>query len=389
MKTFLICIFGFVFLSFANAQEKVVPVVDKKLDPLYFHINFQEIISTRKPLFRTARKGEVPELIWKIKTNGSVTSPITMFGTRLLIGTSVGNIYYIHIKKGEVDKIVGAAGGMLAWTGIRNNHSIIGMTWVGTVVSYPIDWPNHMKTSYGGWKSNDVRPLGALYWPDGAIVTRRKEFPVLLELTEGTVVASPSNAWTHGEATAPVIDSGKFVWLATSKSELLAIDQKLTTVVSTIRLPSSYATAMAYENNNLYVLTANKEIFAYDLTTNTQKWNIKVSGNGVDSMVCENGLLYANAGSFYVIDTQKGKVLLEQATLSYENFMRTKPVLTKDRIYTCDSEGHIFIFNKKTIKLNQVINLDEDVMVNFMVDENVLYIATIIGNLYALDVSLY
>lgn len=389
MKIFLFFLFSFALLSFSNAQEKVAPVVDKKLDPLYFHSNFQNILSARRPQFRTARKGEVPELIWKIKTNGTVTSPITMFENKLLIGTSMNNIYYIHLEKGEVDKTVASAGGMLAWTGIRNNRFIIGMTWVGTVVSYPFDWPKHQKTSYGGWKSNTVTPLGALNWIDGCIVTRRKEFPVLLELTEGTVVSSPSAAWNHGEATAPLIDSGKLLWLATSKGEVLAIDQKLTTVLSTIRLPSSYATALAYESNTLFALTANKELFAYDLSSNTLKWQMKVSGNGVDSMVCESGILYVNAGDFYAIDIQEGKALLEQPTLSFEKFMRTKPVLTKNRIYSCDSEGNIFIYDKKTYKLLQVINLDEDVMINFMVNEDVLYISTIVPHLYALDVSLY
>lgn len=393
MKTFLFCLFSVVLLSFTMAQDKpqdkAAPVVDKKLDPLYFHINFRDILASRKPQFRTARKGEVPELIWKIKTNGTVTAPITMFENRLLIGTSMNNIYYVDMKKGEIDKTVGSGGAMLAWTSIRNNRYIIGMTWVGTVVSYPINWPTHVKTSYGGWKSNTVHPLGALNWPDGAIVTRRNDYPVLLELTEGTVVATPSLAWTHGEATAPLVDSGKLLWLATSKGDLLGIDQKLTTVLSTIRLPSSYATALAYENNVLYALTANKDLFAYDLSSNILKWQKQVSGNGVDSMVCENGILYANAGDFYAIDSQDGKVLIEQPTLSFERFMRTKPVLTQNRIYSCDSEGHIFIFDKKTYKLLQVINLDEDVAINFMVNEEVLYISTIVPHLYAIDVSLY
>lgn len=246
-----------------------------------------------------------------------------------------------------------------------------------------------MQTCFSAYKSKEIRPLGALVWGAGSIITRRDNYPVMIDSKEDKILAQPNRAWPGGEATAPLINAGAAFWIGTSKSELVSFDTNLTTVLSVIKLEKSYATALGSENSLLFALTESKELMAYDTTNNTLKWKINVAGYGVNSMVCEGGYIYLNAGSFYVIDNQDGKILLERKSMSFEGFMRTKPLITKDRIFSCDSEGNMYIFNKKDYAMIQAINLEEDVMVNFYYQDKVLYVATIAGYLYALDVSLY
>lgn len=403
MKSLKIIFIFIAFCSLIVAQEKteksdkpekqVVPEkidekVDKKLDPLYLAINFDDIISKRRIEFRK-RKGNVPEQLWKIKTNGVVTVPPIMFETKLLVGTSTGTFNYLDFKTGEADKKSCAAGGLLVWSAIQNNNRVAGMTWVGTVVSFAKDWEHFMVTNFSAYKSKDVRPLGALVWGAGCIVTRRDNFPVMIDSKEDKIISQPSRTWANGEATAPLINSGSAFWIATSKGELISFDINLANILSVIRLGKSYATALASDGVLIYALTASKELIAYDIATSLLKWKQNVSGNGVNSMVCEGGFLYVNAGSFYVINGDDGKVLLERKSLAFENFMRTKPLLTGKKIFTCDSEGNIFIFNKKDLKFIHAINLDEDVMVDFFYLDQVLFVPTIAGFLYAIDVSLY
>lgn len=400
MKSICFLILIFILFPILSSQEKTdksekppVPTkvedkVNPKLDPIYFAANYDDVLSKRKPMFRL-RKGDVPEQIWRIKTNGTVMSAPILFESKLLIGTSMGGLYCLDFKSGEADKKFCNAQGMVVWTAVQNNNRATAMTWVGTVVSYAKDWEHFMQTCFSAYKSKEIRPLGALVWGAGSIITRRDNYPVMIDSKEDKILAQPNRAWPGGEATAPLINAGAAFWIGTSKSELVSFDTNLTTVLSVIKLEKSYATALGSENSLLFALTESKELMAYDTTNNTLKWKINVAGYGVNSMVCEGGYIYLNAGSFYVIDNQDGKILLERKSMSFEGFMRTKPLITKDRIFSCDSEGNMYIFNKKDYAMIQAINLEEDVMVNFYYQDKVLYVATIAGYLYALDVSLY
>ena len=389
MNILKILIVLFVFHLQLCGEDKKEDAVDKTLDPFYFHRNWQDIQGKRKPQFRL-RKGNVPEQIWRINTNGIVSVTPFVIDSHLLIGTLNGFVNYVNLKTGAVDPKSFSAGNILTWMSTRNDNSIIAMTLVGNVVNFFKGWESAGKTAYGANKNDQSSPIGAISWGAGCVVARRDNFPIMLELKDCKVVSEyKTKLWVYGQATAPLMCNDSAFWLATSKGDLISFNLTLSVINSTIKLQKSFATALAFEGNIIYVLTADKELLAYDSSTNILKWKTTLEGKGIDSIVCEKGKLYVNAGSFYVVNCEDGKILLEQKTRAFEKFMRTKPVITNKRIYSCDSEGNIYIINKNDYKVLQVINLEEDVMVGFLYQDDVLYIPTIAGFLYAIDVSAY
>lgn len=390
MKAILLTIIAIMPYLLVSAQDKtkVESVVDKNLDPLFYHINYTEIHSKRRPLLRV-RKEKIPEVIWKVRPNGFVTTQPLLYVGRLVVGTSTGMFQYINMETGEIDKVNCSAGSLIAYSGLRNDGSVLGMTWVGTTINFTSAWEANAYRSSLGFKNTETPPVGCLAWMGGCIVSQRNDFPVMIEMKEGKAVSDTHRTWKNGEITSPIIEGEGVFWLATSKGELLSFDINLSKITSTIRLEKSYATALVAQNKTIYALSAAKELFAFDSGTNLLKWKITVDGCGVNSMICDKEIIYLNAGNFYIINALDGKILFEQKTLSYERFMRTKPFVTNKRIYTCDSEGNLFIYDKNDYKLIQMINLDEDVFIDFICFKNVIFIPTISGNLYALDVSLY
>lgn len=75
--------------------------------------------------------------------------------------------------------------------------------------------------------------------------------------------------------------------------------------------------------------------------------------------------------------------------MGLEGFGRTKPFLTKDRIYVCDRVGNFYIFEKESKKFLQAINLNADVMIDFIVIEKMLIIGTTKAHILGVDLGLY
>lgn len=388
--TFFLCWF---FVAFAqeetNTESKPAQAkLDPKLDPMYFVINRNDIIAKRSGALRQ-RKGDVPEQLWKIKTDGVVTAPPIALFDRIVLGTSMGRGYYVDKNTGKQVGNSAGSGAPIIYLGMYANDRYMSVTWVGTVGMVTMEWEHLAQSAIGAYKGNSIHPLGGLFWMRGCIVTQRDELPVLVDVKDGKVSGKLSNKWENGEATTPTLFMNDAFCLGTSRGDLLIIDGRFTKIQSMVRVKKSYATALAYENNHVYALTAEGELYAFDYVSGIQQWVVQLAEAGVDSMICDNGQIFVNAGKFYVIKADTGRILEDRDTLAHEKFKRTKPIVTKDRIFTCDSDGTIFIFNRQNFKLIQAINLEEDVMVNFAYLENVLYVPTIFGNLYAIDTSWY
>ncbi|PCJ59740.1 MAG: hypothetical protein COA79_10060 [Planctomycetota bacterium] len=390
----LICIYLFIHIS-AQEDDDDEDKLGKK-DPIYvvpreeklnyYQYHYDEVYKSRagkyrKPAFAT------PEIIWVKRKLGTMTAQPFGAIDHVIVGTNTKRLYYLDPKTGDSSSFSVKVKGTPFWIGNNDEMSTLSTNRIGFLFSYV---KSNLKWQYRVKAFNHREQLwaGSLAWGAGVYISFLNHYPVFVDCNKKRVINKKSGK-LDAELTVPMAVIGTDVILCTADGRISAYDKGFSRVRYYYKLPTSYATAMIVEKQYLYVASADKMFRKVEFKKKKVIWEVELDGKSFNSIVKKGSEIFVPAGSFYIFNDKDGRKLFKRPTIGLEGFGRTKPLITKDRIYVCDRIGNFFIFEKKTKAFMQVINLNADVMMDFFVMDKILIIGTTKAHILGVDLGLY
>lgn len=309
------------------------PAVDEKA--LYFGNQAGEFYALDKT---------TGELLWSYQTDAAILSSPTIVGNIVIFGSTDTNLYGLNKIDGQLIWKTNLPG--VIYGGVVAGHKLIA---VGTGDHYV--YGLHPLTGEIIWKAftwGMVQSSGS-YSLDRFIFTSWGGVIVFLdEMTGKLVQAYPSGSgYTTPGPCTPVIFEDRLLYTNTNSKYYgqSLIDKKDTWVVNDFQV--GYA-SVAIDDSSGYLSTLKGQVFQFDPHTGEQNWLTKVSGPIYDS----SPQLF---GEYLVVGTIRGDIWI----LRKANGQIIKQI----------SLGNGFIFGK------------------IRATNNMLYVGSMDGNLYAIDVT--
>ncbi len=380
MKKISVLFFFLVLASNLFSQEKFTLPVDHK--PAYIARHFNDIMKNEGKNFGR-RYGDVPEQRWMVTLPKPICTRPTVYYNYVVAPSFSQTAHAIVNETGVIYNRSNNLGSTCLFIYISDLVNIQTFGLNGRYYSYRIDIAGR---SINGSVRNGI--VGIYHEGQFAYFTKAIKHPAKMAIHSGKMVSEPDTDLPAG-VSAVLCKAGSNFWLGLENGQIHSFSSELTKSPTFITLEKTYANSLAGDHENLYVTTADKQLIAFNGSTGKELWRKELRGLCYDRLVVDGDRLYVNARNFYVINATTGETLFEKGNLDAEGFGRTAPVITKNRIYTCDRKGFLHIFDKTTFEQYQVINLDEEVLVDFLFYENSIYIGTMQSKFYRLDVSFY
>lgn len=362
------------------SQEKNSMPNDQK--PAYVIRYFADIIKKEGKDFGL-RYSPIPEQLWVVKLPKPICTKPAIYNEFLVAPAFSQKAHVIRYETGKVASRTNHLGGACIGIFIGNFINIQTFCTTGRYYSYRINMegrPVDVSVKNG--------IVGVLYDGEYGYTTKESKYPGRISTRFGKDNLDPETD-LPAKVSAVLCKAGPEFWLGLENGQLLSFNNELTKNPTFITLDKTYANSLAGDYQNIYVTTADKKLIAFQRSTGKEIWRKELKGLCYDRLVVEGERLYVCAKNFYVVNRMTGEFLMEKENIEAEGFGRTAPVITDNRIYVCDRKGYLFIFDKETFQQYQAINLDEDVLIDFLYHENSIYIGTVQSKLYRLDVSLY